>query len=201
MRTHGWGGRPPSDDDEARARILATTRACLADAGVARTSDVADALGVTRSTIYRYYPSTEGLLNAAAMDAVVSLQHDLTDHVRRHLAAGADAGDVVVEVVAFVYEHLREDPALNRLLAPGRMASTLTGLTAPSSIQLGGSLLAGFGVDWVGLGWDSERQRELVEHLLRTLQSHVLDPGDPERSGAELRGYLQRWVAPALRSG
>jgi hypothetical protein len=35
---------------------------------------------------------------------------------------------------------------------------------------------------------------------LRTLQSLVLDPGDPVRSGSELRGYLQRWLAPALRS-
>lgn len=201
MRTHGWGGRQPADDVEARARIIGAARACLTVGGAARTSDVAQALEVTRQTVYRYYPTTEDLLNAAAMDAVAELQVDLTAHVRRHLAAGADAGDAVVEVVAFVYEHLRDDPALNRLLAPGRIASTLTGLTAPSSIVLGGSLLADFGVDWVGLGWDAERQRELVEHLLRTLQSLVLDPGDPVRSGAELRGYLQRWMAPALRSG
>ena len=26
MRTHGWGGNPPRDDDEAKARILAVTR-------------------------------------------------------------------------------------------------------------------------------------------------------------------------------
>jgi hypothetical protein len=28
----------------------------------------------------------------------------------------------------------------------------------------------------------------------------VLDPGDPVRSGRELREYLQRWLAPALRT-
>jgi len=200
MRTHGWGGAPPTDDDEARDRILTATRTCLAATGTARTSDVAAALGITRQTVFHYFPTTEDLLNAAAMAAVVELQHDLTADVRRHLAAGADAADAVVEVVAFVYEHLRDDPALSRLLAPGRIADTLAGLTAPSSIQLGRSLLAGFGVDWAAQGWDPDRQRELVEHLLRTLQSLVLDPGDPERSGAELRGYLQRWVAPALRT-
>ena len=152
------------------------------------------------AAIARYFPTTDDLLNAAAMAAVVELQHDLTADVRRHLAAGADAADAVVEVVAFVYEHLRDDPALNRLLAPGRIAGTLAGLTAPSSIHLGRSLLAGFGVDWAAQGWDPGRQHELVEHLLRTLQSLVLDPGDPERSGTELRGYLQRWVAPAVRA-
>ncbi|MAS55550.1 MAG: TetR family transcriptional regulator [Pimelobacter sp.] len=200
MRTHGWGGAPPADDEEARERILTATRACLAATGTARTSEVAGALGITRQTVYRYFPTTDDLLNAAAMAAVVELQHDLTADVRRHLAAGADAADAVVEVVAFVYEHLRDDPALNRLLAPGRIAGTLAGLTAPSSIHLGRSLLAGFGVDWAAQGWDPGRQHELVEHLLRTLQSLVLDPGDPERSGTELRGYLQRWVAPAVRA-
>jgi hypothetical protein len=125
----------------------------------------------------------------------------MVGHVRAHIAATAgDAGDAAVEGVAFVFEHLRDDPALNRLLAPGRMSGTVSDLTSTSSIDIGRGLIAGFGIDWEALGWDETRQRELVEHLLRTLQSLVLDPGDPARSGAELRGYLQRWLAPALRT-
>ena len=69
------------------------------------------------------------------------------------------------------------------------------------SIALGRELLSGFGLDWVALGLDEHAQRELVEHLLRTLQSLVLDPGNPPRSGDEVRAYLQRWLAPALRGG
>jgi len=201
VRTHGWAGRPPTDDAEARSRILAAARARLADAGSTSTSEVAELLGVTRQTVYRYYRSTEDLLNAAAMDAVGELMSDLIEHVRRHLAeTGGDAADGVVEVVAFVFEHLRDDPALNHLIAPGRISSTLAGLTAPSSIALGRSLLAGFPIDWEAAGLEADLQRELVEHLLRTLQSLVLDPGDPGRSGDELRAYLQRWVAPAVRA-
>lgn len=200
MRAHGWGGTPPADPDEARARIMATTRERLAQAGATSTSEVAELLGVTRQTVYRYYPTTEDLLNAAALEAVGDLTSQLAGHVRAHLAAiDGDAGDAVVEVVAYVYEHLREDPALNRMLAPGRLSSTVAGLTLPSSIALGRDLLAGFGVDWEELGLDVQAQSELVEHLLRTLQSLVLDPGEPARTGAELRAYLQRWVAPALR--
>lgn len=201
MRTHGWAGQPPRDDAEARTRILAAARTRLAEAGSTSTSEVAEILGVTRQTVYRYYRSTEELLSAAAMDAVTELMSDLGDHVRRHLAAsGGDAGDAVVEVVAFVFEHLRDDPALKHLIAPGRISSTLAGLTAPTSIALGRSLLAGFPVDWEAAGLAGDLQPELVEHLLRTLQSLVLDPGDPERSGPELRAYLQRWVAPAVRA-
>jgi AcrR family transcriptional regulator len=200
MRTHGWRGRPPRDDAEARERILRTARTRLAEVGTTTTSDVAALLGVTRQTVYRYYPTTDELLNAAAMDAVAELQADLVKHVTRHLAeTGGDAGDAVVEVVAYVYEHLRDDPALNRLIAPGRISTTLAGLTAPDAIALGRSLLAGFPVDWAAAGLDLSAQRELVEHLLRTLQSLVMDPGRPERSRAELRAYLRRWIAPAVR--
>lgn len=201
MRTHGWAGRPPHDDAEARERILRATRARLAETGTASISDVAELLGVTRQTVYRYFATTEDLLNAAAMDAVAELQDDLVKHVIRHLAVtGGDPGDAVVEVVAYVYEHLRDDPALNRLVEPGRISATLAGITAPDAIALGGSLLSGFPVDWSAAGFDAAAQRELVEFLLRTLQSLVIDPGHPERSAAELRGYLNRWIAPAVRA-
>jgi AcrR family transcriptional regulator len=201
MRSHGWGGQPPADADEARSRILSATRARLTAAGTTSTSDIAELLGVTRQTVYRYFPTTEDLLNAAAMDAVVELQEQLVQHVVAHLADGSsDASAAVVEVVAYVYEHLRDDPVMNRLIAPGRISSTVAGLTAPSSIVLGGKLLAGFGIDWADVGLTEDEQLELVEHLLRMLQSFVLDPGDPARTGEELRAYLRRWVAPALRN-
>lgn len=201
MRAHGWNGQPPEDADAARARILATTRERLAESGSTSTSEVAELLGVTRQTVYRYFPTTEDLLNAAAVDAVAELEGQLVKHVIDHLArTGGDAADAAVELVAYVYEHLRDDPALNRLIAPGRLSSTVSGLTLPSSIALGRSWLAGFPVDWDEIGLAREARAEFVEHLLRTLQSFVLDPGDPARSGADLRRYLQRWLAPALRS-
>jgi AcrR family transcriptional regulator len=200
MRTHGWGGDPPRDDDEARRRILAVTRRRLHEAGVTRTAEVAQLLGVTRQTVYRYFPTTQDLLDAASFEAIGDLKVQLVEAVRERLAAGGDVGDAIVEGVAFVYEHLRDDPALRRLLAPGELGRTLTGITAPSSIALGGSLLEDSGVDGGTLGLDAVDRLELVEHLLRTLQSLILDPGSPPRSGAELRRYLQRWLAPVVRA-
>jgi AcrR family transcriptional regulator len=170
-------------------------------AGTTSTAEIAELLGVTRQTVYRYFPTTEDLLDAAAMDAVANLQDDIVKHALNDLAGGlGDPAEALVEVVAYVYEHLRDDPALNRLLAPGRISRTVAGITAPSSIALGGKLLTAVGIDWSVVGLTEEERLELVEHLLRTLQSFVLDPGDPPRTGADLRAYLRRWVAPALRS-
>ncbi|MGN6160826.1 MAG: TetR/AcrR family transcriptional regulator [Marmoricola sp.] len=200
MRSHGWSGQPPADAAEARARILAVTRARLTDAGSTTTAEVAGQLGITRQTLYRYFSSTEDLLNAAAMEAIAELQGQLVKHLIDYRAhAQGDVADAVVEVVAYIYEHLRGDPALNRLVAPGRISSTVTELTSPSSVALGRSWLAALPLDLDAIGLSEREQADLVEVLLRNLQTLVLDPGDPPRSGDDVRAYLRRWVAPALR--
>lgn len=200
MRSHGWGGQPPGDAEEARTRILIATCARMAEGGTTNTSEIADLLGVTRQTVYRYFPTTTELLNAASLYAVGDLQNDLVEHMVSHLEGSGDAAEAIVEVVAYVYEHLRDDPVLNRLVAPGQIRNTISGLTAPSSIELGVKILSDFGIDWSAIGLAEDEQLELVEHLLRMLQSFFLDPGDPVRTGRELRSYLRRWVAPALRN-
>ena len=52
-------------------------------------------------------------------------------------------------------------------------------------------MLRRFDVDWAGLGFSDADIDELSEHLLRIIQSFVIDPGRPPRQGDELRAYLQ----------
>ncbi|CAO5159082.1 DNA-binding transcriptional regulator, AcrR family [Frankia sp. AiPs1] len=68
MRRHGWGGSPPGDEVEAREWILDAAVRCLDRDGPAVTSisAVATELGVTRPTIYRYFPGSDELLAAVA---------------------------------------------------------------------------------------------------------------------------------------
>jgi AcrR family transcriptional regulator len=82
VRTHGWAGRPPLDDDEAVARILVATRACIDTTGASTSiADVARALGVTRQTVYRYFPGTEELLKATALAATDEFVEAIAAHV------------------------------------------------------------------------------------------------------------------------
>ena len=53
-------------------------------------------------------------------------------------------------------------------------------------------------IDWAALGYDDHTIDELVEFLLRIIQSMVIAPPEPPRSSAELRAYLRRWIGPAL---
>ena len=59
-------------------------------------------------------------------------------------------------------------------------------------------MLRRFDVDWAGLGFTDDDLDELAEHLLRIIQSFVIDPGRPPRRGEGLRGYLRRWVGSAV---
>ncbi|NED63627.1 helix-turn-helix transcriptional regulator, partial [Streptomyces sp. SID10244] len=117
MRTHGWGGRVPRNDDEATARILAATRTVIDRRGASTSiADVARELDVTRQTVYRYFASTEVLLSATALDAVGALLDRMTERLRGITAADG----AVVEGVAGVLEELRDDDYVGLLLRDDR---------------------------------------------------------------------------------
>ena len=191
MRTHGWGGAPPSSDEEAIARIVGAMRQCI-DAKGARASimDVAHSLGVTRQTVYRYFSSTADLLTATAIDAT----DDLAERLASLVKDVSDPGDAVVEMVVYVLESLRSEPYVGLLLTSDRAGSFAQGVTSAVARATGYSLLEQLNVDWEASGVTQELLDEFVEHILRTIQSLVLDPGEPPRKGDDLRHYLRRWV-------
>ena len=53
-------------------------------------------------------------------------------------------------------------------------------------------------IDWAAIGYNDRTLDELIEFLLRNIQSMIVAPTDPPRSGALLRAYLRRWIGPAL---
>lgn len=66
------------------------------------------------------------------------------------------------------------------------------------AVDFARAVLRRFDVDWQGLGFTDTDLDELAEHLLRIIQSFVIDPGRPPRTGPELRAYLRRWVGSAV---
>ena len=71
-------------------------------------------------------------------------------------------------------------------------------MTSEVALDFANSMVRRFDVDWAGLGFSDADIDELSEHLLRIIQSFVIDPGRPPRQGDELRAYLKRWVGAAI---
>lgn len=59
-----------------------------------------------------------------------------------------------------------------------------------------------FGPTLVGVevGVELDQSRPQAASLLRMLQSLIVDPGRPARTGTRLRSFLQDWVAPSVRA-
>jgi AcrR family transcriptional regulator len=196
VRTHGWSGDAPASDDEAVARILAAAGKAIDERGADFSiADIARTLGVTRQTVYRYFPSTDALLIQAGVVAAT----DFLDRLAAHIEGLTDPMDAAVEAIATALEWLPKDKHIGLLLAPGRTPAHTESVTSDLGLQFAQSVVRRFDVDWAAAGFDDDELDELAEYLLRIIQSFVIDPGRPPRTGARLRDYLRRWVAPALR--
>jgi AcrR family transcriptional regulator len=196
VRTHGWSGSAPASDDEAVERILAAASKAIDERGADLSiSDVARTLGVTRQTVYRYFPSTDALLVAAAVHAAA----DFLDRLAQHLVGITDPAEAVAEGIATALEWLPKDKHIGLLIVPGRATAHTESVTSDVAQDFARAMLRRFDVDWAGLGFTDTDVDELAEYLLRVIQSFVIDPGRPPRRGVELRDYLRRWVGTAVR--
>lgn len=195
MGRKGWAGAPPSDDVDARKRIVHATLQLVDRHGAEQTtlSAVAEALGITRRTIYRYFANIEELLAAVAEHALGSFvtQIEVT-------TADLDVTSQLIEVVAFIIERLPHEPQLALLLANDRTNQFSRSMLTPAEITRCRMVLHHSKIDWDALGYTDGDIDELVEFLLRIIQSMVIAPIQPPRTGPELRRYLRRWVGPAL---
>lgn len=197
MRTHGWSGCAPATDEEAVIRILdAADKAIDARGADFSIADVARTLGVTRQTVYRYFPSTDALLQASANRGAA----DFVDRLAHHLRGRTDPVDAVVEAIATVLEWLPKEKHMGLLLTRERANVFTPEVTSDVAMQFARTMLGRFDVDWTRLGFGDADLDQLAEHLLRIIQSFVIDPGRPARRGVELRDYLRRWVGAALTS-
>lgn len=196
MRSRGWAGVTPASDEEAISRILSAVDEEIAEHGAAglRLADVARRLGVTRQTVYRYFPNADALLMASSMRAVDGFIDQAVDHVR----GLNDPVTALVESLSFGVEHLIGDPQLESLLTGRVDGEAVTSLTSDTAIAVCLSVFRRLDVDWALHGFDDTALHELAEMFLRTVQSLLIDPGQQPRDGMELRRFLARWLGPAI---
>ncbi|GBE64922.1 TetR family transcriptional regulator [Mycobacterium sp. MFM001] len=195
MRSRGWAGVTPSSDEEAISRILTAVDEEVAEHGSAiRLADVARRLGVTRQTVYRYFPNADALLIASSMRAV----NGFIDQVADHASGLSDPVTALVECVAFGVENLSGDPQLETLLTRRDEGEAVTSLTSDTAIAFCMSVFHRLDVDWKLHGFDAAALRDLAEMTLRTVQSLLTDPGPQQRDGVALRRFVARWLGPAI---
>jgi AcrR family transcriptional regulator len=195
MRSHGWGGNTPASDEEAIERILNAADEIIGERGSSmRIADVARALGVTRQTVYRYFPGTQALLVASALRSA----DGFLDRLAAHLKGVTDPVVAVTEGFAFAVEELASDNQVEFVLNQRHDGGQTISIVSDTALAFGRSMLHRFDIDWEQHGFDEAGLDELNEFSLRVLHSFLADPGRPPRTGDDLRRYLIRWIGPAI---
>jgi AcrR family transcriptional regulator len=198
MRRRGWAGSPPQDDLEARTRIVEAAAHCVDRLGPTAfsLSEVANELGVSRPTVYRYFPSTDELLSAVGQFVMQAF----SDQMQAHLQPITDPAEWVVEGIAISIEWLPSRQHLVLLLTTGRSEPFVRGFTSPVAVDMTRRVLRLSSIDWDAAGFSERDIGELVHLMLRLIASMLIDPPNPAYTSSELRHYLRRWIAPAVQS-
>ena len=196
MGHHGWQGNPPRTEDEARQRIIAATTSCVERLGSTRTtvSEVAAELGVTRQTVYRYYPSHAELLGAVAQAGL----DDFVDRMVTHLSTFTTPADVAIESIVYAVEAIPQEPSIGLLFQAGETEFFSREATSSMAVSVGADILRRIPVDWTEIGVQDEELDGLAEILMRLFASFLQYPADPPASADELRALARRWLGPAL---
>ena len=194
-RRRGWGGDPPHSDDDAAQRIIAAAVGLIGATGSAISlGDVANSLGITRQTAYRYFPTADALMHAAAIASV----DDFLDRLATHVHGIGNPAEAMTEGILYTLDAIGHTPSLGILMS-GSYPHNHTGDMASAQAQAFGMRMIGrFDVDWKHYGFDEAGLRDLVEFALRIMMSFFAAPNDPVRPAPELRRFIRRWVGEAI---
>lgn len=197
MAKHGWGGRPPASDAEARQRIVEATAACVDRHGVTKTtlSDVATELGVTRQTVYRHFARISDIVAEVAAQGADAF----VDRLVAHLDGITDPAEAVIEGMVFCVRTIPAEPRVSLLLQLGDSDAFGRGATTGTTIDYGARMLRRFGVDWAAAGITDADLHGLAELIMRLLTSFLQLPGTVPQDEERLRALLYRWLGPAFR--
>ncbi|HLN43892.1 MAG TPA: TetR/AcrR family transcriptional regulator [Acidimicrobiales bacterium] len=188
--------------DGTRQRILEATYACVARWGLSKTTveDAAREAGLSRATVYRYFPGGREEL----VDAVVSWQHVLFFvRLYQEVHGATSLEEVLDRGLTFARRSLLEHEVLQKVLET-EPEVLMPKLTVESNRTVG--LIAGFLIPYLhehGMAEGVEIQ-EAADFLARMILSYISSPGhwdlgDPEQVATLVRTELLAGVVAEPR--
>jgi AcrR family transcriptional regulator len=187
--------------EDARDRVVEAAERCFAKYGVAKTTveDVARLAGISRASIYRYFP---GGRDEIVLAALLASAREFLPQLPARLRTARSLGDSIVELIVSAVDWMRSEPWRAALLAaPMSRALSASDAAAPYALcsafiepYFEAARSAGLVRPQVGLD-------DAVEFVVRMIHSLLVVPGHADRDDAELRRYVRTFVVPALLVG
>lgn len=184
--------RPKNPDTQAR--ILDAAIACVKRWGVDKVTlnDIAQEAGLTRPTVYSYYPGRDEVIKAALLQSAYAFADDALKHIRKF----NEPRERVLEITLFALRRLPSEPVL-ALMQDSNLAGIMNtyALSSPEGNEIVKALFRAILSDRV---LEDDELDEIVEIGLRFMISLLTQPGTKKRNEKEMRGFLERRFLPAL---
>jgi AcrR family transcriptional regulator len=177
-------GAPATSDGAASGstedRILRATLRLVGRRGVKRLGmqEVSEAAGVSRATLYRYFPSKDNLMDAVA----IFDERTFAEGLAAALAVVEDPPDRIVTFVAFAFDYIRTHPARTLFetepeFVLGYLLAHLPKLQGAFLAQLGDAVDAAPAVTSGSLS-----REQLVDVVVRLFASSFIIPEPDDRA-------------------
>ncbi|HEX3567975.1 MAG TPA: TetR/AcrR family transcriptional regulator [Acidimicrobiales bacterium] len=178
--------------------VLDAATSCYLRFGVAKTTaaDIAQAVGISRATLYRRFGSHEAIFLAVLARESAAMAAD----AEVHLAPVQDPAERILEGMMFAIEEIGQRPVHAAVFGGDSAAWAATQAIRVEALRHIGEagvrpLLAPSLAD----GSVSEQDMsDLIDWILRILISYAAVPGDGGRQPAEIRRQLAAWFLPAF---
>lgn len=183
-----FGALPPASLDP----VLDAAARCFARYGVRRTSvrDIADEMGVNRTTVYRQVGNVEQMVVLLARREMVRTLAEMPARLTGHSGPLA-----MVELMANLIDEAREHPVLQKMLADERelIASLVVAESNAVLARWSQGIAALIATYQKGSGLEPRDPAILAEWLLRIGATCVMTPPP-----GDLRKFLAEILVPAL---
>lgn len=174
--------------------ILDAAIVCVKKLGMARVTlnDIAKEANVARSTVYSYYNNKDEVVRFALLQSGYSF----AEKVFIHLNQFSSASERIVEAVVFALRRLPDEPCLS-LITDTTLAQMVNDhtLTTEAGFDINTTLFRFLMHDET---LDESRVSEMAEFTIRTMFSLLAMQSPVERNNDESRGFIARWLLPAL---
>jgi AcrR family transcriptional regulator len=187
------------DSEEVRRRILLATYDCVARWGLAKTTveDAAREAGLSRATLYRYFPGGRDEL----IDAVVSFEYGrFFARLYEEVQSAESLEEVMERGLAFAHRAIRQHEVLQRILVtePEILLPTLTVESRGTQELIAAFLVPYLERHELAPGVDVA---EAADFLARMSLSYISSPGrwdleDPVQVARLVRAELLAGIVP-----
>jgi AcrR family transcriptional regulator len=186
------GGTAESD------AVLDAAASCYLRFGVAKTTaaDIAQAVGISRATLYRRFGSHEAIFLSVLARESESMAAD----AELHLARVEDPLERILEGMLFSIEEIRRRPVHAAVFGGDSAAWAATRAIRVEALRrIGEAGVRPLLDSSLSGGTMSEQEMtDLVDWIIRILISYSAVPGDGGRQPDEVRRQLAAWFLPAF---